>query len=322
MQAYLGPKVGRPTLPSLLSCPRLRSIRSERRQRALELVAIGDTLSCDITGTTRLMDEKIAVVGLGYVGLPVALAFARHFPGTVGFDIDAAQGRRAAAGPRPDRGAWTTTSCAPRRSDSRSDPADLRGATFFVVAVPTPVDEDNRPDLTPVMRASETVGSGAHAGRGGGLRIDGLSGRDRGDLRSRPGARVRARARAWTSRSATRPSASTPATREHTLERITKVVSGAGRRDPRSRRRRLRRRSSRPGVHRAPSIKVAEAAKVIENTQRDLNIALMNEIALICDRTGHPDRRRARGGRHQVELPALHARAWWAATASASTRTT
>ena len=76
------------------------------------------------------------------------------------------------------------------------------------------------------------------------------------------------------------------------------------------------------GLHRAPSIKVAEAAKVIENTQRDLNIALMNELALICDRLGIRTRDVLRGRRHQVELPAVHARAWSAATASASIPTT
>ena len=76
------------------------------------------------------------------------------------------------------------------------------------------------------------------------------------------------------------------------------------------------------GVHRASSIKVAEAAKVIENTQRDLNIALMNELALIFDKIGIDTARSARGGRHQVELPAVSARAWSAGIASASTRTT
>src|SRR5690606_21738116 len=101
------------------------------------------------------MEEKVGVIGLGYVGLPVALAFARRFPGTVGFDIN--RGRVEALEQGDD---WTGETS---REDLlsaglrfSSDPKDLEGVTFFVVAVPTPVDGSNRPDLTPVIRASET----------------------------------------------------------------------------------------------------------------------------------------------------------------------
>src|SRR5687768_11212230 len=101
--------------------------------------------------------EKIGVVGLGYVGLPVALAFARKFPGTVGFDINTA--RVAELARHHDRTGETSESelaSAGLRVTSSID--DLKGCTFFVVAVPTPVDETKRPDLTPLIKASETVG--------------------------------------------------------------------------------------------------------------------------------------------------------------------
>jgi UDP-N-acetyl-D-galactosamine dehydrogenase len=229
------------------------------------------------------MQEKVGVVGLGYVGLPVALAFARHFPGTVGFDID-------------ERRVKDLQRCRDRNGDQdegelerttllfTSDPEDLRGCTFFVVAVPTPVDADNRPDLSPVVMASETVGKVLSNGAvvvyestvypgvteevcGPTLeRVSGLHAGVEFTLGYSP-ERIN------------------PGDTEHTLERIVKVVSGQDAQtldrvaDAYS-------RIVTAGVHRAPSIQVAEAAKVIENTQRDLNIALMNEIALICDRLG------------------------------------
>src|SRR5262249_25006874 len=101
--------------------------------------------------------EKIAIVGLGYVGLPVALAFARTFPGAVGFDIHAEKVKELARG--FDRnGEVPAAELSSSTLKFTSDPEDLRGATFFVVAVPTPVDENHLPDLSPVVSASETVG--------------------------------------------------------------------------------------------------------------------------------------------------------------------
>ena len=103
------------------------------------------------------MHERIAVIGLGYVGLPVALAFARKFPGAVGFDVNKAKVEELQRGhDRNQEISETDLKCSSLKITS--DLEDLKGTTFFVVAVPTPVDEHNVPDLTPVVRAAETVG--------------------------------------------------------------------------------------------------------------------------------------------------------------------
>jgi UDP-N-acetyl-D-galactosamine dehydrogenase len=227
------------------------------------------------------MEEKVGVVGLGYVGLPVALAFARHFAGTVGFDID---NRRVEDlrrgfdrnGDQDEEALRQTT------LQLTSDGADLRGCTFIVIAVPTPVDGENRPDLSPVVWASKTVGqvlSGGEVVVYESTVYPGVT-----EAICGPALEQASGLRAGTDFTlGYSPERINPGDREHTLERIIKVVSGQ---DART----LDRvaaaygRIVAAGVHRAPSIQVAEAAKVIENTQRDLNIALMNEIALICDR--------------------------------------
>jgi UDP-N-acetyl-D-galactosamine dehydrogenase len=229
------------------------------------------------------MNERIAVVGLGYVGLPVALAFARHFPGTIGFDIDATKVdelRRGhdRTGETQGDGLATTT------MRFTSDPAELRDATFFVVAVPTPVDRDNRPDLTPVIKASETVGRVLSAGAAvvyESTVYPGVTEDICGPILERESG-LRAGVDFHLGYS---PERINPGDHEHTLERIVKVVAG----DDAATLDRVAAAYGaiiEAGVHRAPSIKVAEAAKVIENTQRDINIALMNEIALIFDRIG------------------------------------
>lgn len=229
------------------------------------------------------MGEKVAVVGLGYVGLPVALAFARQFPDTVGFDIDARKIEELRAG--HDR-TGEHDPAALRETTLRlaSDPAELEGRSFFVIAVPTPVDPENRPDLSPIIRASETVGRALSPGAvvvyestvypGVTEQVCGpVLGRVSG---LRPGVDFTL---------GYSPERINPGDREHTLERITKVVSGQD--GPTlDRVAAAYARVVPAGVHRAPSIQVAEAAKVIENTQRDLNVALMNEIALICERIG------------------------------------
>jgi UDP-N-acetyl-D-galactosamine dehydrogenase len=227
-------------------------------------------------------DERVAVIGLGYVGLPVALAFARRFD-TVGFDVNverAEELRRA----HDRNGEHTSETLRASALTVTSDRERLRGRTFYVVAVPTPVDRNNVPDLSPVERASEIVGAVLSPGavvvyestvypgvtedvcspileRAGGLRrgVDFTVGYS--------------------------PERINPGDREHTLERITKVVSGE---DAATLERIAHAYGAvvDAGVHRAPSIKVAEAAKVIENTQRDLNIALVNELAIIFDRMG------------------------------------
>jgi UDP-N-acetyl-D-galactosamine dehydrogenase len=227
------------------------------------------------------MSETIAVVGLGYVGLPVALAFAKKFT-TIGFDIHAAKVAELARGydrnhEVPEEVLKSTTLV------MTHDTAALADVTFWVVAVPTPVDENNVPDLSPVVRASETVGK--HLKKGDVVVYEstvypGVTEDICGPVLTRVSGLSRADFKLGYS-----PERINPGDHEHTLERIVKVVSGEDEAT-------LERVAAaygaiiEAGVHRAPSIKVAEAAKVIENTQRDINIALMNELALIFDRIG------------------------------------
>jgi UDP-N-acetyl-D-galactosamine dehydrogenase len=228
------------------------------------------------------MTERIAVIGLGYVGLPVALALASRFPGTLGFDIHKEKLEELVRG--EDRNGEVSREVLRATSLRMThDPSALREATFFVVAVPTPVDKNNVPDLTPVIRASETVGK---ALRKGAVVVyestvyPGVTEDVCGPILARVSGLARSDFKLGYS-----PERINPGDKEHTLEKITKVVSGE---DAAT----LERVAGvygaiiTAGVHRAPSIKVAEAAKVIENTQRDINIALMNELALIFDRMG------------------------------------
>ena len=228
------------------------------------------------------MSEKIAVVGLGYVGLPVALAFARKYPGAIGFDIYEEKVAELQRGfdrnhEVPSEVLRATT------LKMTSKVEDLEGVTFFVVAVPTPVDKNNVPDLTPVVKASETVG---RALKKGAVVVyestvyPGVTEDVCGPILAKVSGLARADFKLGYS-----PERINPGDKEHSLEKILKIVSGE---DAAT----LARVADvyggiiDAGIHRAPSIKVAEAAKVIENTQRDLNIALMNELAIIFDRLG------------------------------------
>jgi UDP-N-acetyl-D-galactosamine dehydrogenase len=229
------------------------------------------------------MTERIAVIGLGYVGLPVALAFARKFPGAIGFDVNREKVEELSRG--FDRnGEHSADVLAATTMKFSSNVEDLRGSTFFVVAVPTPVDQNNVPDLTPVERASETVGRALS--RGAVVVFEstvypGVTEEICGPILER----VSGLKRGVDFKLGYSPERINPGDGEHTLERITKVVSAE---DAES----LERVAAAygaiidAGIHRAPTIRVAEAAKVIENTQRDLNIALMNELAIIFDRMG------------------------------------
>jgi UDP-N-acetyl-D-glucosamine/UDP-N-acetyl-D-galactosamine dehydrogenase len=230
-----------------------------------------------------VMKEHIAVIGLGYVGLPVALAFARKFLNTVGFDIhrekvdELRRGHDRNGEQRPDVLNATTLKMT-------SDPDDLKECTFYVVAVPTPVDRNNVPDLTPLERASETVGRSLSKGAVvvyESTVYPGATEEVCGPILERTSGLTRG----VDFTLGYSPERINPGDKDHTLEKITKVVSGE---DAAT----LDRVASTyaaivdAGVFRAQSIKVAEAAKVIENTQRDLNIALMNELAIIFDRMG------------------------------------
>lgn len=229
------------------------------------------------------MEERIAVVGLGYVGLPVALAFARKFRGTMGFDIDAARIEQLRRGVDRDK-ETTKEEILDARLELTSDPRRLEGATFFVVAVPTPVDANNLPDLSPLVAASETVGK--VLSRGAIVCFEstvypGATEEICGPVLERVSGLVRGK----DFKLAYSPERINPGDPVHRLDTVTKVVAGEDMET-------LERVSAAygaivpAGIHKASSIRVAEAAKVIENTQRDLNIALMNELALIFDRIG------------------------------------
>ena len=233
------------------------------------------------------MAERIAVIGLGYVGLPVALAFAAKFPNTIGFDIDRRRIEALQAGDD-----WTGE-CEPAVLAASSirfsaDPADLADATFFVVAVPTPIDANNQPDLRAVQGASRTVGGALKAGDVvvyESTVYPGVTEEVCGPIL----AEISGLTAGEDFHLGYSPERINPGDKLHTIEKITKVVSG----DDAATLDRVAvvyGAIIEAGIHRASSIKVAEAAKVIENTQRDLNIALMNELALIFDRLGIPTR--------------------------------
>lgn len=230
-----------------------------------------------------LEHEKIAVIGLGYVGLPVALSFGRKLA-TVGFDIRPRRVEELKNGHDETMEVTKEQLCSATKLEMTADPSRLADCTFYIVAVPTPIDSNNRPDLGPMISASRTIGP--HLKKGDivvfestvypgvtedicGPILDEKSGLKNGSDYFLGYS----------------PERINPGDKEHTFERIVKVVSGQ---TPEALERVAVVYGSvvTAGVHRAPSIKVAEAAKVIENTQRDLNIALMNELALIFDRMG------------------------------------
>lgn len=229
------------------------------------------------------MTERVGVVGLGYVGLPVALAFARRFEHTVGFDISEA--RVAALRNGQD---WTNEVSAEDLAETNlsftADPGDLRGCTFFVVAVPTPIDAERRPDLGSLMAATEIVGQALTPGSVVVFEstvYPGVTEEQCGPVLAAASGLVQSK----DFKLGYSPERINPGDTEHTFEKIVKVVSAEDS-ETLERVAGAYERVVEVGVHRASSIRVAEAAKVIENTQRDLNIALMNELALIFDRLG------------------------------------
>ncbi len=227
--------------------------------------------------------ERIVTVGLGYVGLPVALAFARKFADVVGFDISERRILELREG--IDR-TNEVDGEALRASTLRftHDPAEVGEPTFIVVTVPTPIDGNRQPDLTPLRKASETVGQFLTKGAVvvyESTVYPGVTEEFCGPILER----VSGLRQGVDFKLGYSPERINPGDKEHTLERTVKVVAGE---DAATLERVARAYEAvvDAGVHRAPSIKVAEAAKVIENTQRDLNIALMNELAIIFDRMG------------------------------------
>jgi UDP-N-acetyl-D-galactosamine dehydrogenase len=228
------------------------------------------------------MNRTLAVVGLGYVGLPVAVAFGRRTR-VIGFDINARRIAELRAG--HDRtGEVTPPELAEAELHCTDQIEDLRAADFFIVAVPTPVDRANKPDLSPLLAASRSVGAVLK----------------RGDIvvyesTVYPGATeedcvpvleaVSGLTHGVDFFTGYSPERINPGDREHRFETIRKIVSGC---DAATLETVAEVYASvvTAGVHRAASIRVAEAAKVIENTQRDLNIALMNELSVVFARMG------------------------------------
>jgi len=227
--------------------------------------------------------QTVAVVGLGYVGLPLAIEFGKHFP-TIGYDLSQVKVEAYREGRDPTGEVSGEEFAASRQLEFTTDPTVLRRADVLVVAVPTPIDGARQPDFGPLLSASRAVGP--HLKTGAVVVYESTV---------YPGATEEVCVPELERTSGKRwkhdffvgysPERINPGDKQHTLTRITKVVSGD---TPQT----LERVAAlygavvQAGIYRASSIRVAEAAKVIENTQRDLNIALMNELAIIFDKLG------------------------------------
>lgn len=228
-----------------------------------------------------LLDKKksLAVIGLGYVGLPIALEFAKKIK-VIGFDINADRIEMMRKGIDPSQ---ELESSAFENCDIEftNDLDVLRKANFFIVAVPTPVDEHNVPDLIPVQRASETIGKVIKKGDYVVYESTVYPGCTEEDcvpiIEKLSGLKMVEDYKIGYS-----PERINPGDKEHTISTIVKVVSGCCD-ESLDTIAKVYELVVKAGVHRASSIKVAEAAKIIENTQRDLNIALMNELSIIFD---------------------------------------
>jgi UDP-N-acetyl-D-galactosamine dehydrogenase len=237
----------------------------------------------DVAALPRPEDTRVAILGLGYVGLPLAVGFGRQLP-TLGFDIN--QARIAELRGHRDHTLEVSEEELKATPGLRfsADPADLAACNVFIVTVPTPIDDAKRPDLAPLVAASRTVGRAI--ARGGVVVFESTVYPGATEevcvpiIERESGLRFNVDFHAGYS-----PERINPGDKQHRLETILKVTSGSTPEaadfiDA------LYRRVITAGTHKASSIRVAEAAKVIENTQRDLNIALINELALIFHRLG------------------------------------
>ncbi|SDF57875.1 nucleotide sugar dehydrogenase [Thalassobaculum litoreum] len=228
-------------------------------------------------------DATVAILGLGYVGLPLALAFAENGRTVIGYDIDAGRTAELACGVDrndPEGGAIAV----PPELRFTAEAAELAGAEVFILAVPTPIDSSRRPDLGPLAEAARAVGG---AIRPGGLVIV--------ESTVHPGAteevvghivaEVSGLAAGTAFKLGYSPERINPGDTTHGLGNVVKVVSGQDA-ETLARVVALYEPVVPAGLHAAPSIKVAEASKITENIQRDVNIALMNELAQVYDRLG------------------------------------
>ncbi|SFU66421.1 nucleotide sugar dehydrogenase [Pseudoduganella namucuonensis] len=225
----------------------------------------------------------IAVLGLGYVGLPLVIEFGKHTR-TIGFDISKAKVASCQAGVDPSRELSDEQMASAIHAEYASEPSSLAEADVIIIAVPTPVDSAHNPDFGPLIGASESAGGSMKKGC---IVIY--------ESTVYPGATEevcipvleRASGLKWKQdfNVGYSPERINPGDKHHTLTTVLKVVAGD---DPATLDKvaRLYEMIVTPGVHRCSSIKVAEACKVIENTQRDLNIALMNELAILFGKIG------------------------------------
>lgn len=231
---------------------------------------------------TRDSARKIAVVGLGYVGLPIAVAFGKHGP-VIGFDVNKTKIDELKKG--IDRtGEVAKEDLAATKINFTWEPTELKAADFIIVAVPTPISEALQPDLKALRMVSEVIGANMSPGTIVVYESTVYPGVTEEVclpiLEKKSGLKA-----GYDFKVGYSPERINPGDKEHTLEKIVKVVSAQ---DEESLEIVASTYASvvKAGIYRASSIKVAEAAKVIENTQRDLNIALMNELALIFHRIG------------------------------------
>ena len=226
--------------------------------------------------------EKIAVIGLGYVGLPLSVALARKFD-TIGFDISSRRVEELRQG-NDSTHEISAEELGASSLQLTADTAEIAARDIYIVTVPTPIDDANRPDFTAILSACALVGPALSPGAvvvfestvypGVTEEICGPA------LEKSSGLKCGVDFKLGYS-----PERINPGDKQHPLEKIIKVVAGQDEET-------LRRLTAvygaiiEAGIHQAPSIKVAEAAKVLENTQRDVNIALMNEVSKICELTG------------------------------------
>ncbi|MBS0526216.1 MAG: nucleotide sugar dehydrogenase [Proteobacteria bacterium] len=229
------------------------------------------------------MNRRISVIGLGYVGLPVATTFAKIGATVIAFDIDARRIEELSKG--HDRtGEVDATELAAKGLRLTTRTADLREADFHIVTVPTPIDASKQPDLEPLRKASRTIGAALKRGDIVVFESTVYPGVTEEvcvpTLEEASGLKWKADFNVGYS-----PERINPGDKERRFDNILKIVSGD---TPETLEIVDQVYSSviSAGTHRAPSIRVAEFAKVLENTQRDVNIALINEVALICDRLG------------------------------------
>lgn len=227
-------------------------------------------------------ETSLSVIGLGYVGLPIALEFARKIK-VIGFDIKPERVELMKKGIDPSN-ELTSESFIDTDIEYTTNPEDLRKASFHIIAVPTPTDKHNLPDLTPVLKASETVGKILKKGDYVVYESTVYPGCTEDDcvpvLEKLSGLKYCVDFKVGFS-----PERINPGDKNHTLTKIIKVTSGCDTESAEEIAKTYELIIT-AGVYRASSIKVAESAKIIENTQRDINIAFMNELSIIFNRMG------------------------------------